>query len=173
MTASENTGPNRTHTTTHTSARARDLDADIRDRFNMAYTESLVSKVCLSAGIISLLVAFGTAGDPDLRPVYGASLTGVMLSGGLSITWVVVHALRALCRLIRHLFDLGMAAVERLEAANERRHNELMAGFTASGQRYAQLIQHIEELTQAQNNEAKIVSDVLCDELRKRREGRG
>lgn len=138
------------------------IETDMHDRAQMAITENLAARTCILLGAVSILAAVGTARDPELRPWYDASQTGVMLSGGMFITWAVVHAIRGSTRERRHQHTEVLAAcrVRQQKIDDDRRERR---------EQHEELMAYLKSIHSLQGKEARVIGDVLGQ----RREGRG
>lgn len=83
---------------------------DVRGRVEMALAQTITGSAAFALGSVGLVVALSTAGDPERRSLYGASLTSTLAGSALLVAYVILRVVRAGYRERRHQYCDVMAA---------------------------------------------------------------
>lgn len=115
-------------------------------RNQISTAETITGRTCIAVGVAGLGLGLLTGERIGVLAAFGVSLTLVVLSGGLFVTWCLLRATGAAC------------AERRIQDAAAHREND---------RQHAELVGLLTEIRSTQGREAEIIGDAL---LRRRNE---
>lgn len=136
---------------------------DVRGHIEMALAQTITGSAAFVLGGIGFIVALSTAGDPESRSIYAASLASTLAGSALLVAYVILRVVRAGYRERRHQhcdvmaaertncnhYRKVMVAVAEARKRRDEQHAELMDGFKASAGRYAELMARADDEREA------------------------